>query len=102
MATSWLQALGKDKRGSRPRCILLVDASRNAVAAQLTDLVGLDNVMVSPNHFWMPRGKPVRMGRAWDKKPADEARLDRDDRFVGPRCSEQAWLGPVASCIALR
>ena len=101
METTWLHALGKDKRGSRPRCVLLVDGTRHArhaVAEQLTDLVGLDNVTVSPNHFWMPRGKPVRMGRGWDKKPAAEARLDRDERFVGPEVQRHLrawWLSVV-------
>ncbi len=98
METTWLHALGKDQRGSRPRCVLLVDATRHAVAARLTDLVGLANVTVSPNHFWMPRGKPVRMGRGWDKKPAAEARVDRDDGFVGPEVQRHLrdwWLSVV-------
>ena len=51
MEAAWLHALGKYKRGSRPRCVLLVDGTRHArdaVAAGLTDLVGLANVRVSP------------------------------------------------------
>ena len=98
METAWWHTLGKDKRGSRPRCVLLVDGPRHAVAARLTNLVGLASVTVSPNDFWMPRGKPVRMGRGWDKKPAAEARLDRDVRFVGPEVRRHLldwWLSVV-------
>ena len=98
METAWWHALGKDKRGSRPRCVLLVDGTRHTVAARLTDLVGLPNVTVSPNDFWMPRGKPVRMGWSWDKKPAVEARLDCDHRFVGPEVRRHLldwWLSVV-------
>ena len=84
METAWWHALGKDNRGSRPRCILLVDGTRTAVAARLTKLVGLPDVAVSPNDFWMPRGRPVKAGNGWDKKPVAEARLDRDCRFVAP------------------
>ena len=94
METSWWRALDKH-RGSRPRCVLLVDGTRHAVAARLTDLVGLPDVAVSPNHFWMPRGKPVKTGKEWDKGPAAEARLDRDARFVAPEVRRQLfdwWL----------
>ena len=62
METSWWRALDKH-RGSRPRCVLLVDGTRHAVAACLTDLVGLPDIAVSPNDFWMPRGKPVKTGK---------------------------------------
>ena len=99
METAWWHALGKDKRGSRPRCVLLVDGTRHAVAARLTDRVGLPDVTVSPNDFWMPYGKPVRRGRDWDKKPVTEARLDRDDRFVGREVRRQLldwWLSVVS------
>ena len=94
METSWWRALDKH-RGSRPRCVLLVDGTRHAVAARLTDLVGLPDVAVSPNDFWMPRGKPVKTGKEWDKGPAAEARLDRDARFVVPEVRRQLvdwWL----------
>ncbi len=64
----------------------------------MTDLIGLANVTVSSNHFWMPRGKPVRMAGGWDKKPAAEARLDRDLGFVGPEVQRHLrdwWLSVV-------
>lgn len=95
METAWWQALDK-KRGSRPRCVLLADGSRHAVADRLTGLVGLPDVAVSPNDFWMPCGKPVKVGKGWDKKPAAEARLDRlNARFVAPEIRKQLlnwWL----------
>lgn len=86
------------KRGSRPRCVLLGDGPRHAVAARFTDLVGLPDVVVSPNHFWMPYGKPVKRGERWDDTPADEARIDRDDRFVARAVQKQLpvwWLEHV-------
>ena len=94
METAWWQALDK-KRGSRPRCVLLADGSRHAVADRLTGLVGLPDVAVSPNDFWMPCGKPVKAGKGWDKKPAAEARLDRSARFVATEIRRQLrdwWL----------
>ena len=40
-SASWLDCLGKDRCGSRPRCVLLVDGDKAAVAGRLTGLVGL-------------------------------------------------------------
>ena len=95
--TAWWHALDK-KRGSRPRCVLLVDGTRYAVAARLTDLVDLSDVVVSPNECWMPRGKPVWTDKGWDKKPATETRLDRETGFVAPEIRQQLlewWLEVV-------
>lgn len=95
METAWWRTLGAHNRGSRPRCVLLIDGTRHAVAARLTDLVGLPEVAISANDFWMPRGKPVRTGWGWDKRPAAEARLDYDAGFVGPEVRRQLrewWL----------
>ena len=99
MGTEWWLALDK-VRGSRPRCVVLVEGPRPAVAARLTDLVGIPDVAVSPNDIWMPRGKPVRTGDEWDKGPAREARidLDRDAGFVAPEARRQLrdwWLEVV-------
>ncbi len=43
-------------RGSLLRCLLLMGQSADSVAAQLTDLVHLPNVVISSNDYWMPRG----------------------------------------------
>ena len=94
METEWWHDLDK-RRGSRPRCVLLVDGTRRAVAARLTDLVGLPEVAVSPNDFWMPRGKPIKTGKGWDKEPVAEARLDRSAEFVAPEVRRKLrdwWL----------
>lgn len=85
MAPEWTQALGKDNRGSRPRCVALVDGSREAVSGLLTDMVGVPDVVVRPSDFWMPAGKPVKRGTRWDDGPAKEARLDRDPGFMPER-----------------
>ena len=98
MGTAWWQALGKDNRGSRPRCVLLADGSRHAVAARLTGLVGLPNVTVAPNDSWMPRGKPVKTKEGWNTKPAAEAQIDHDNSFIAPKVQRQLvdwWLEVV-------
>ena len=73
----WWEQLDK-KRGSRPRCVLLVDGDRKAVAKRLTCLVNFPNVVVGPNDEWMPYGKPVwRQNGSWDKSPVKEAKLGK-------------------------
>ena len=62
---------------------------------RMTDLVGLPDVTVAPNDWWMPYGKPVRTNNGWDGKPAAEAQLDRVDGFVEPELRRQLldwWL----------
>lgn len=78
---TWCDQLDKTK-GSRPRCVLLVDGERESVARRLTELVGDPLVVISSRDYWMPRGKPLRAGSLWDTSPADEPRLDRDAGFV--------------------
>lgn len=95
MAPEWTRALGKDNRGSRPRCVALVDGTRESVAATLTDLVGVPDVVVRPDDHWMPKGRPTRRGAGWDATPAREARLDRDSGFVSDsarRALKDWWL----------
>ena len=95
METAWLCGLEEaERRGSRPRSVLLADGERHDVARRLTDLVGVPDVAVSANDFWMPSGKPVRIGTGWNKEPAKEARLDRDAGFV-PIAARQA----IRSCL---
>ena len=100
MGTAWWQALGKDNRGSRPRCVLLTDGSSQEVAARLTDLVGLPEVTVSANDLWLPMGKPIRTNTGWDAKPSAEARINRDDGFVAAtvrRELAERWLEVIGS-----
>lgn len=74
----WSKRLGKDDRGSRPRCVLLVDGGKEVVAGRLTQLVGFDDVEVSGGDIWMPYGKPVQKADgSWDTTPTDEAELDK-------------------------
>ena len=93
---TWNKQLGKDWRGSRPRCVLLMDGEREEVAARLTKLVGLSNVEVSASDNWMPWGKPIqREDGSWDKTPANEARLDKANCLVHPEIRNQLqnwWL----------
>lgn len=92
----WSKQLGKDSRGSRPRCVLLVDGDKESVAARLTQLVGVDGVTVTGDDLWMPSGKPVQKGDgSWDATPADEVELDKStDLLPHPTRSELTnwWL----------
>ena len=65
MGTAWWKSLGKDNRGSRPRCVLLTDGSSQEVATRITDLVGLPDVTVSASDLWLPMGKPFRTNKGW-------------------------------------
>ncbi len=79
----WLKQLRpKERRGSRPRCVLLVDGSREEVADRLTRLASFPSVSVSPDDIWMPYGKPVREEGGWDRTPADEVELDKPNDLV--------------------
>ena len=98
MDSAWWRVLDKS-RGSRPRCVLLADGARSEVADRLTDLVGLPDVTVTANDYWMPCGKPVRTRNGWNPGPAAEARLDRDDGFLLPEAQRQLrdwWLAEAA------
>lgn len=53
----WLKQFKKDKRGSRPRCVLLTEGSSDEVADRLTRLVDIPDVKVSFRDSWMPCGK---------------------------------------------
>ncbi len=71
----WSQQLDNEN-GSKPRCVLLVDDDKEKVAARLTMLVGLDNVMIASCDTWKPWGKPVKKKDGlWDKTPAKETSL---------------------------
>ena len=45
----------RERRGSRPRCILLTDGSNEDVARRLSTLVA-PFAIIDSNHHWMPRG----------------------------------------------
>lgn len=89
---NWSEQLGKYKRGSRPRCVLLTDGCADEVAERLTALVDHPDVVVSPGDNWMPCGKPIRKEDGlWDKTPADEVQLHKANCLV---CSKvQKKLG---------
>ena len=74
----WSKQLGKDSRGSRPRCVLLMAGGKESVAARLTQLVGVEGVTVTGDDSWQPRGKPVpKEDGSWDATPAEEVELDK-------------------------
>jgi len=79
----WIERLGKDTRGSRPRCVLLTDGDSAGVAERLTRLVDHPDVLISPDDVWMPRGK----------RAVREARLEKE--LTPPAVREQLldwWL----------
>ena len=66
--------------------MLLVDGDKEEAAARLTQLVGVDEVEVTPSDVWMPSGKPVQNGNgSWDTTPADEVELDKADGALATR-----------------
>jgi hypothetical protein len=98
---TWIDALPANRRrGSYPRCLLLMDGSRDAVAQRLTELVGIAGVSVSPNDCWMPTGIPVLVAPGeWDLGPAQEAKLGEAEGFLSPEHRQQVtgwWLEVVA------
>ena len=80
----WLDKL-ENKRGSQPRCVLFMDGEREEVAARLTELVDISDVLVSPTDTWMPGGKSA----------PDEVELDKVDGLLPPEIQQvlrQWWL----------
>ena len=73
---SWFRQLDKDSRGSRPRCVLMVDGNREEVASRLTRLVNLPRVIISQSDRCMPYGKPLKSEYGeWNTEPANEAQF---------------------------
>ena len=92
---SWFRQLD-NQRGSRPRCVLLVNGNREEVAGRLTRLVGLPDVVISPDDKWMPCGKPLKKeDGSWDKEPSNEVILSKPNHLVSPSIRQQLktwWL----------
>ena len=90
---SWLEQLPeKERRGSRPRCILFMDGEREEVAERLTKLVRLPYVGVSADDKWMPYGKPVKKeDGSGDKAPSDEVQLHEKNCLVSSEINERLW-----------
>jgi hypothetical protein len=92
---SWRNQPGM-RAGSRPRCVSLMEGAPDVVAERLTQLVGLPDVVVTPDSKWLPEGLPVqRLDGSWDVAPADEARLDKPNALLTEGESEQLskwWL----------
>ena len=93
---SWNKQLGKDWKGSRPRCVLFMDGEQQEVADRLTELVGLPDVSVSAADIWMPYGKPIKKeDGSWDNTPTNEIQLDKENCLVSSKTKEQLgkwWL----------
>ena len=88
---SWLTQLPpKERRGSRPRCVLLMDGTRDEVAHQLTRLVNLPDVLVTPKDEWMPRGKSAP--KELDLVKSNKLVSDSDRRKL-----TEWWLEVVSS-----
>src|ERR1700723_144014 len=80
----WLDALPSNRRrGSFPRCLSFMSGDRSTVANRLTKLVGLPDVLIGPEHFWMPQGLPLlKSNGEWDKHPIAEAKLGEATGFL--------------------
>ncbi len=90
---NWLEELGRDNRGSRPRCVLLTDGSREQVAERLTRIVGRPEILVSPGDQWQPQGKSDVREAQLDKRLDSGAALlpERDRRRL-----KKWWLAVEA------
>ena len=91
---AWYEQLDK-RRGSRPRCVLLVEGGPEDTASRLTALVDLPDVIVSSSDTWIPYGKPVKRDGAWDAKPSSEAVLSKPNVLVSHSIQRQLrdwWL----------
>jgi hypothetical protein len=86
----WSQQLDKTY-GSRPRCVLFVEGGREEVAARLTQLVGLDDVVVTRDDKWKPWGKPVIIGEKWDSAPAKEVQLGGLTDLLSQKDGKRNW-----------
>ena len=88
----WLNTLGKDRKGSRPRCVLLTDGYREEVAERLTRLVGHPDVLVQADGAWLPDGKQsvaeAELGNP--RKPNNLVSVETHKRL-------QNWWLPVAA-----
>ena len=93
---SWLRQLpNRQRRGSRPRCLLFVDGSRREVSGRLTRLVDLPDVTVSARDRWAPFGKPVFIDGTWDTQPSGEVVLSEPNGLVPHSIQRQLqtwWL----------
>ena len=67
----WLNDLGKDRRGSRPRCVLVTDGDPMMVAQRLTGILARRDVQVASADVWQPRGKTSVKEVQLDKPLAD-------------------------------
>ena len=92
---SWFLQLDKH-RGSQPRCVLFMDGYRAEVADRLTQLVDIEEVVVSAEDVWMPYGKPVLDAEGqWDRNPAAEVKLAESNPLIPTEISEalkEWWL----------
>ncbi len=91
---SWFRQLDKH-RGSRPRCVLMVEGSREEIASRLTRLVNLPDVIISPSDRWTPYGKPTWKDGSWNTKPGSEVVLSKPNSLVPPSIQRQLqdwWL----------
>ena len=83
---NWWEQLGTDCRGSRPRCVLLVEGNRYDVADRLTKCVNVPEVVVRAEDNWRPGGK-------YD---VAEAQLDKAEELVQRsdvrQCLRTWWL----------
>ena len=85
----------RGSRGSRPRCVLLVDGVREDISERLTRLVNLPDVAVSATDRWQPHGRPIHRDGSWDTKPSDESDVARSNDLLSPDVRRQLrswWL----------
>jgi len=95
----WLQAMPANRRrGSCPRCLLLLQGNRDEISRRLTGIIGWPEIHVTVDDFWMPRGLCSDPLSEWDRSCLDEARLGESDGLLSPeerRRVNDWWLTVV-------
>lgn len=80
----WIEALPANRRrGSYPRCLLLMEGERSVVADRLTRLIQQESAAVPIDACWMPRGLPAqRIDGGWDCSPTREGQLGETEGLL--------------------
>lgn len=83
---NWIEALPANRRrGSYPRCLLFMEGEQSLIADKMTQLVGLDDVIIPKEALWMPKGIPIQLeDNNWDLTPTFEAKIGEADCFLSP------------------
>src|SRR4051794_20591989 len=80
----WNEGLPKNRRrGSRPRCLALMDGRAAVVSDRLTKMIAVEGVRITPDAVWKPSGIPMRLpDGGWDTSATAELILTEAKGFL--------------------